>query len=190
MRKTLTREAYLRSDYVQFLPQIEPYKKDLFACYVSKDQPIAQFFIGKQAKPAWHIRFHDNESMKAYILKDISKLMSYEDRKVERAAERKAKVLEVKVGDLFVSSWGYEQTNVDFYQVIAVKGKTFTIREIASKTVEGSTYPHGMADERMPVRDAFLEGSKPIEKRSFKLSSYAWLSPTTDTAKHYCSWYA
>lgn len=28
----------------------------------------------------------------------------------------------VKVGDIFCSSWGYEQTNVDFYQVIALAG--------------------------------------------------------------------
>ena len=29
----------------------------------------------------------------------------------------------VSVGDVFVSSWGYEQTNVNFYQVISVHGK-------------------------------------------------------------------
>lgn len=29
----------------------------------------------------------------------------------------------VSVGDVFVSSWGYEQTNVTFYQVISVHGK-------------------------------------------------------------------
>lgn len=30
----------------------------------------------------------------------------------------------VQVGDLFVCSWGYEQTNVDFVQVIALCGKS------------------------------------------------------------------
>ncbi|HCN5512602.1 TPA: hypothetical protein N6023_004603 [Escherichia coli] len=29
----------------------------------------------------------------------------------------------VSVGDIFVSSWGYEQTNVTFYQVLSVHGK-------------------------------------------------------------------
>lgn len=29
----------------------------------------------------------------------------------------------VSVGDVFVSSWGYEQTNVTFYQVLSVHGK-------------------------------------------------------------------
>lgn len=35
----------------------------------------------------------------------------------------------VKVGDIFCSSWGYEQTNVDFYQVIALAG-TESVRVI------------------------------------------------------------
>lgn len=30
----------------------------------------------------------------------------------------------VQVGDLFVCSWGYEQTNVDFVQVVALCGKS------------------------------------------------------------------
>lgn len=30
----------------------------------------------------------------------------------------------VSVGDIFASSWGYEQTNVSFYQVVSIHGKT------------------------------------------------------------------
>ena len=30
----------------------------------------------------------------------------------------------VKIGDIFVISWGYEQTNADFYRVKAKRGKT------------------------------------------------------------------
>ncbi|HFW0262113.1 TPA: hypothetical protein ACIAR3_004285 [Salmonella enterica subsp. enterica serovar Waycross] len=41
----------------------------------------------------------------------------------------------VSVGDIFVSSWGYEQTNVSFYQVISLHGKTtVTVREIRANT--------------------------------------------------------
>ncbi len=35
-----------------------------------------------------------------------------------------------KVGDVLVSSWGYDQTNVDFYQVIAVTKASVRIRKI------------------------------------------------------------
>lgn len=41
----------------------------------------------------------------------------------------------VSVGDIFVSSWGYEQANVSFYQVISLHGKTtVTVREIRTNT--------------------------------------------------------
>lgn len=39
----------------------------------------------------------------------------------------------VKVGHVFVSQWGYEQTNVTFYQVISLHGKqTVCVREIGA----------------------------------------------------------
>lgn len=46
----------------------------------------------------------------------------------------------VSVGDIFASSWGYEQTNVNFYQVISVHGKvTVTVRKIRASV--NSTHP-------------------------------------------------
>ena len=43
----------------------------------------------------------------------------------------------VKVGDLFYSSWGYEQTNVNFFQVIALVGKaSVRIREVSAELLE------------------------------------------------------
>lgn len=37
----------------------------------------------------------------------------------------------VKVGDVFESSWGYEQTNVDFFQVVALVGESSVrVREV------------------------------------------------------------
>lgn len=43
----------------------------------------------------------------------------------------------VKVGDYFSISWGYEQTNVDFFQVIALVGESSVrIREVNPPIVE------------------------------------------------------
>lgn len=43
----------------------------------------------------------------------------------------------VKIGDLFYTSWGWEQTNVDFFQVIGFKGKqSVVIRQVAPLMVE------------------------------------------------------
>ena len=43
----------------------------------------------------------------------------------------------VKVGDVFYESWGYEQTNIDFWEVVKLRGKTqVVLRAISSKVVE------------------------------------------------------
>ena len=59
----------------------------------------------------------------------------------------------IKVGDVFVESWGYEQTNIDFWQVVELRGTTqIVLRAIAS---EGRDI--GFCSRMVkPVRDNFL----------------------------------
>ena len=187
----LTRDFYRPSkDYVEYKPQIEC-KKVMWEIWVHKEKPIAMFFTGKQSKPNWHNKFTDNDAMKKKIHNRIDNILHWEQKKAERKEERKNALVDVKVGDLFYNSWGYEQTNLDFYQCVEKKGKTMTLRPIASKTVEGSTMCHGMADNRVAVKDAFLSDKErypDLVKRSFSME-VGFLSKTTETEKHYCSWY-
>ena len=48
-----------------------------------------------------------------------------------KTSKKKENKFGVKVGDLFYASWGYEQTNVDFFQVIELVGATSVrVREV------------------------------------------------------------
>jgi len=60
----------------------------------------------------------------------------------------------VEVGDIFVSSWGYDQTNVDFYQVTRLTAQSVEVRAIASELVSGD----GWSGTVVAVPNAFLEG--------------------------------
>lgn len=63
-------------------------------------------------------------------------------------AEKK-NVFGVKVGDIFSTSWGYEQTNNDFFQVIALVGKkSVRVREVNPPIVRRDTVS-GMAEDRV-----------------------------------------
>lgn len=55
------------------------------------------------------------------------------------AVSEKSKV-EVKVGDFFSSSWGYDQTNVDFYKVVGLtkSGKSVRVQKWSSKVVSST----------------------------------------------------
>src|SRR3972149_4546227 len=58
----------------------------------------------------------------------------------------------VSIGDVFNTNWGWEQTNIDFFQVVKISptGKTCQVIQIGSKTVQGSEISHGMADSVIP----------------------------------------
>jgi len=124
-------------------------------------------------------------------LKNLAEFEVYKaERKAKRAAERAAAKENVTVGDIFVASWGWEQTNVDAYQVVAKKGATVTLREIGLKSIEGSE--GFMSDRVVPVKDAFIgeEFKKRITGRSIKISDCQTAFPMGDRENFYRSWYA
>lgn len=96
----------------------------------------------------------------------------------------------LKADDILYSSWGYDQTNVDFYQVLSVKGRTAIVQEIGLKMVEG-TDGH-MCCNVMPAIGQF-KGS-PMKRRICQgdnikandhIRAYKW-----DGSEKYSSWYA
>lgn len=103
----------------------------------------------------------------------------------------------IKLNDVFSYSWGYDQTNVNYYQVVGFKGKsTVLIREISSRMVESKGYS-SMAGECEPRLNSFI-GDEVIEKR-IGISSYnnqVYLNMEFSCAylwdgkPDYISWYA
>jgi hypothetical protein len=73
----------------------------------------------------------------------------------------------VEVGDFFEESWGYDQTNIDFYEVVRISasGKTVWLRHVASKIVESNQY----SDKVAPVPGSFTGEEF---KRTLKLSNW------------------
>lgn len=47
-----------------------------------------------------------------------------------------------KIGDILYSSWGYDQTNIDFYKVVKVSDFSVWIQEIGKKVVEVTGWAH------------------------------------------------
>ena len=76
----------------------------------------------------------------------------------ETTKKEQKNYLGVKVGDIFHFSWGYEQTNANYFQVIALKGtKQVVIKEIAyeiTKTTGFDSY------KVRPIKNSFLKNSQ------------------------------
>ena len=56
------------------------------------------------------------------------------------------------MGDILVASWGYDQTNVDFYQVVKTTRTQVALRQLKTKRAHSSTG----ADYMIPVPNDFL----------------------------------
>ena len=61
----------------------------------------------------------------------------------------------VKVGDMCCDTWGYGQTNVDFYQVVDLKGSTTVVLKPVNKNAR---MIGDMSYMVSPIKDDFLEG--------------------------------
>lgn len=102
----------------------------------SKGRPSAIVYHGKSAKPvAFH--WYTTEQQRARHLTTLfANLAASAAAKAERAQKRRDFQHSYKVGDVFRASWGYDQTNIDYYECVAVVGKMLELRELRQGSVE------------------------------------------------------
>lgn len=84
-------------------------------------------FSGKRTKPDFYCYFSSLERSDSYIEAWYKELVNCAARKAERRAVKATKMAQQQtdlvVGDVLVASWGYDQTNYDYYQVTRLVGK-------------------------------------------------------------------
>jgi hypothetical protein len=122
-------------------------------------------FIGKQSKPALHLSYR-NEARRAA---DVAAFLKSADAavvaKAARIAKRKQFRHTLKVGSLLSTCWGYDQTNVEFFEVTALIGDTMVeVREVSQRCTEdgfmsGKVSPNAGAFIGKPLRKRVLEGN-------------------------------
>jgi len=151
----------------------------------------AMGFGGKRQRPDFNYTFPTEEYARKYIQKYFDGQRASVKAKAERRAEQKAFKTTLKVGSILYTSWGYDQTNIDWYQVIEVKpsGKTVVIREIGYDKVETTGWMCGYCT---PKKNAFK--GEPMTKRvregdALTMTSYSSAFPW-DGKKKYWSSYA
>lgn len=121
--------------------------------YYSPDKRNAIAYQGRRTRPDWHRSFRTDEqfwsSTNAFV-RAVGEVI--ELKRTRQAIDIREHVRE---GDVYVCSWGYDQTNVDAYQVVRVVGKRMVeVRQIATAPVKGSD--GFMANRVVPLRDDFI----------------------------------
>jgi hypothetical protein len=151
--------------------------------------PYCRIFRGKATKPYAHYRFRDTEKRAAFILQEKAKEQARIDHKAKRKAERASFRHTLKVGDILYASWGYDQTNIDFYQVVAVREKSVLLREIGQDKTETGW----LQGDCTPRKDDFV--GEPVLKRvtegnTVKFASYKYAWPVEGRSRFHWTAYA
>jgi len=188
MRRTLSREFYIPKNYAA---RVVPKGVLAEIYFFDHGKPAAMGFGGKRSAPDFHFTFADELKRNNYVSRYIDGLIDRKKAKDDRTAKAKAFEHTLKVDDILYTSWGYDQTNIDFYQVTKVVGKkSVEIRRVHSTTVKTEN-DHRGADYVIPMKDHFMgkDRGKTRLKRvsegnSIRIASYAHATPWDGTPKY------
>lgn len=159
--------------------------------YERDGSPCAIAYGGNAVKAEWRFRFRNegdrNRKIKAHFEMWQGIEAARKARKEERAAEL-AGGHQLQLGHILASSWGYDQTNVDFFEVTAIKGKCMVeLRQIGSKLVDANS---SMSGHVIPMPGSFKgDATRHRATRRGVRVGHQWAS-LWDGRPMYNSWYA
>lgn len=99
-----------------------------------KGSPCVVLYAGKATKPAGHYSFRKPEALERAVVEFFTARRRVVAYRAEETAKRNAYRNDYQVGEILVSVWGYEQTNVNYYEVTESKGQMVTLRAIAQES--------------------------------------------------------
>lgn len=137
-RYTLTRESILKSWLPATALKVADKHSDAVAYIYTnkKGLPAAAVFFGKQAKPVAYEAFRTEDARAKRVAGLFAARKQHNDMVKGWRNERK-QPHGLQVGDVFSTCWGYDQTNVEHYEITALNGSTMaTVRQIAAHRVE------------------------------------------------------
>ena len=161
--------------------------------YTASDgKPCAIAMRGKARKPWFNYKYM-NEAQREQRAQDhinahLADLKRKENDKIEQKNRAKVFLEALKPGVILSDSWGWEQTNVEFYKVISVKGSKVTLQELGHvQDGEGTSWA---GCNVLPSTTAIGEPiTKTVRGIGIKIDSSVTLT-LWDGRPKYKSWYA
>jgi hypothetical protein len=117
---------------------IENLGVEIYAYETRQGKPAALAFHGRAQKPDWHYTFQSVEALKLKIKNFIAGYTAHSEM-IQEIRGKRNQPTQLKIGDILYGSWGYDQTNIDYFQVTGRKGKRGVyVRPLAQITIPGS----------------------------------------------------
>ncbi|CAD7741035.1 hypothetical protein LMG31884_47200 (plasmid) [Xanthomonas hydrangeae] len=132
-------------------------------------KPCAFGFRGRSIKPAFRYSFADSIKRDSYV----TAWLETENKAIAERQAAKQKAHTLAVGDVLYSSWGWEQTNISFYEVVAVRGAVVDLRLLH----QDKRYTSDVSGTCTPCRGSYagdvLKGKRPNGDNRIRLNSYS-----------------
>lgn len=147
-------------------------------------------YAGTAGKPSFNFLYVSREIAERKIQEWFKALLAHKVFVLERREEQN-KPHTLEVGDVITNSWGYDQTNVDCYQITRKTDHFVWLRPIYSELVpnEGCA---PMAGRVVPVPGRFIENQPETKHKASGsyVSMKCGSGSKWDGRSLYCSWYA
>lgn len=148
--------------------ELQQYLSLTIITYTSaKGQPCAAVWSEKGYKPQYRYAFKDEPQRSEFIQTLKTKEVQREEEKRARMKTYEKEKTQYQKGQILACSWGYEQTNINFYLILERKGDFVTIVEIGQHRKETGF----MSGEAMPDRSRII--GEPMRR---KITQYATIN--------------
>jgi len=155
----------------------------------SKGTWQAVAYRGTAGRPSFNNSYRSLESAQKLIGEWFEAVSADKKRVIERRADAN-KPHTLKVGDVITNSWGYDQTNVDCYQITRTSSNFVWLRPIATQLVPDEGVGP-MSGRVVPIPNQFQDKPEKQHKASGEYVSFKYGSGSKwDGRSLYCSWYA
>lgn len=159
-------------------------------------------FSGKRNKPDFNYLLKNEAAARAYAAEHAVRV---KDAEARRAASKAARYdvdasKHYKVGDILHTSWGWEQTNVEFFKIIRVLPKAIEVVAIGAHLAEATGPMQGrfVPDPDHEIREGYAAKNNGIKRVIGSVGGSVHVNihehsggyPTDPEKGAWCSWYA
>jgi len=115
---------------------VTEYKGNKIYTYTNpKGYPTMAVLPKNKSKLTNHFLYRNAEQFTNALTEYKATVDRAEQYKIERVAIGKQKAEELKAGDILIASWGWEQTNINFYLILSKINQTVEIIEIGKDKI-------------------------------------------------------
>lgn len=195
-----TRQGYTRNAVQQPVPDDAPPGTEVWYQDTERQGKIVSYtaiaFTGKAQKPSIFSGYGSAQRRQEVVENWLTDISEYAAEKAARRQAKKNAVCPFKKGDILTGSWGYDQTNVEFFEIVEAKGRKVAIRELGHQSIKGSE--GFMCESVVPDHGRYIGEPETHIAQTYTGASNSWYVRLNDCCtlhlweggKQYKSWYA